>query len=401
MISFIMGQEITEWDPFITLMDHDGSIMYGPTALSAQLTKANHASIAFNSKRHQYLVVYNDSRNGNADVFGIILDEAGNIVKADFAVNASKGEQINAYACYNSTDDTFLINWEDFRYVSAWQEPGNIYGALLNGDGTSIKNDIAICDDHEAPDAGDQRVQNIAYNSDRNEFLATWWDSRPALNGTGIMGRIIMSDGTPAGPDFVVADAPKAQSFPHLVYVEKRKKYFAIWDDSRNESTTGVDVYARWLDATGQPEGDDFPICAQTGNQRYSDLAYSPLMDQFLIAWRVEVEEEVLAEGGSGHIKESGGNVMGKIYGMPAFLTGRVVESQTGTPIDAARVTVMGLGMPRFETANIGGWFNIPDENQRQGTYMIMVYKRGYRIGFTTAKFQGEPLKITIELEKR
>ena len=127
--------------------------MYGPTALSAQLTKANHASIAFNSKRHQYLVVYNDSRNGNADVFGIILDEAGNIVKADFAVNASKGEQINAYACYNSTDDTFLINWEDFRYVSAWQEPGNIYGALLNGDGTSIKNDIAICDDHEAPDA--------------------------------------------------------------------------------------------------------------------------------------------------------------------------------------------------------------------------------------------------------
>ena len=237
MISFIMGQEITEWDPFITLMDHDGGIMYGPTALSAQLTKANHASIAFNSKRHQYLVVYNDSRNGNADVFGIILDEAGNIVKADFAVNASKGEQINAYACYNSTDDTFLINWEDFRYVSAWQEPGNIYGALLNGDGTSIKNDIAICDDHEAPDAGDQRVQNIAYNSDRNEFLATWWDSRPALNGTGIMGRIIMSDGTPAGPDFVVADAPKAQSFPHLVYVEKRKKYFAIWDDSRNEST--------------------------------------------------------------------------------------------------------------------------------------------------------------------
>ena len=81
MISFIMGQEITEWDPFITLMDHDGGIMYGPAALSAQLTKANHASIAFNSKRHQYLVVYNDSRNGNADVFGIILDEAGNIVK--------------------------------------------------------------------------------------------------------------------------------------------------------------------------------------------------------------------------------------------------------------------------------------------------------------------------------
>ena len=30
MISFIMGQEITEWDPFITLMAHDGDIIYGP-----------------------------------------------------------------------------------------------------------------------------------------------------------------------------------------------------------------------------------------------------------------------------------------------------------------------------------------------------------------------------------
>jgi hypothetical protein len=92
---------------------------------------------------------------------------------------------------------------------------------------------------------------------------------------------------------------------------------------------------------------------------------------------------------------------MGKIYGMPAFLTGRVVERQNSSPVDAARVTVMGPGMPRFETANSGGWFNIPDENQRQGTYIIIVYKRGYRIGFASAKFEGEPLKITIELEKR
>ena len=70
------------------------------------------------------------------------------------------------------------------------------------------------------------------------------------------------------------------------------------------------------------------------GTQRYSELAYNPLMDQFLIAWRDEVEEEVLVEGGSGHIKESGGNIMGKIYGMPAFLTGRIVERQTNSPVN-------------------------------------------------------------------
>ena len=410
MVAFVMGQDITEWDPFITIMDHDGGGMYGPAAISAQLTKANHTNIAFNSKRRQYLVVYNDSRNGNADVFGIILDEAGNIVKADFAVNASKGEQINAYVCYNPADDTYLVNWEDFRNVSQWRDQGDIYGALLDGAGNIAVPDIPMCDDHESTTAGDQRHNNIAYNPDKNEFFVSWTDTRPTLDNVGIVGRFIRADGTPAGPDFTAADAPESQIFPHAVYVQKRKQYFMIWDDSRNDApgtpwrdAKNRDPYAKWLSDTGGPAGPDIPLAINDGVQRYSDLAYNPLMDRFLIAWRDEVNEEVLSEGdpSGGHITESGGNIMGKIYGMPAFLTGRVVERQTNSPVDAARVTVMGLGMPRFETANIGGWFNIPDEDQRQGTYIIMVYKRGYRIGFTTAKFQGEPLKITIELEKR
>ena len=85
---------------------------------------------------------------------------------------------------------------------------------------------------------------------------------------------------------------PGSQSFPHVVYIEKKKKYFAIWDDSRTSAATGVDVYGRWLDKTGQPAGDDFPICNEAGGQHYSELAYSPLMDRFLIVWRVDVEDE-------------------------------------------------------------------------------------------------------------
>ena len=31
MVSFIMGQDITEWDPFITIMDHDGGTCTVPS----------------------------------------------------------------------------------------------------------------------------------------------------------------------------------------------------------------------------------------------------------------------------------------------------------------------------------------------------------------------------------
>ncbi len=401
MVSFIMGQEITEWDPFVTRLDSAGNTTMEAFPLSEQLTKANHANIVFNSNRRQYLVVYNDSRYGTADIFGVIIDENGGIVKEDFAINTSAGQQMNAYACYNSKDDTYLINWEDFRHAATWEEPGDIYGALLDGDGNILINDIAMCDDYGQDNAGDQRVQHITYNPDRNEFLATWWDSRPSLDGNGVVGRIIKADGSPGGPDFVVADAPGSQSFPHVVYIEKKKKYFAIWDDSRTSAETGVDVYGRWLDKTGKPERADFPICNDVGVQHYSELAYSPLMDRFLIVWRVDVEDEPTVPGGSGHVKESGGNVMGKIYGVPSFLTCRIVDQENGKPLEGAKVFVLGRSMPAIETTNIGGWVNIPKRRQPNGTYLIIAFHTGYKPGFELLNTTGEPMRHTIQLTKR
>jgi hypothetical protein len=249
-------------------------------------------------------------------------------------------------------------------------------------------------------------VQNIVYNPDRNEFLASWWDSSPSLEGGGgVRGRIINSDGIPEGSDYVVADAPGFQSFPHLVYVEDRQMYFAVWDDNRNENpeTEGEneDVYANWLDSAGEPVGSaDIPICIEERNQGYSEVAYSPVMDRFLIVWRDEVEEEVLEEGGSGHVVESGGNVMGKIYGLPSFLTGRVVEQNTGSPVEDAFVIVLGPSSPSLKKTNIGGWFNITENKQTKGTYLIMVFKFGYHITIESVNYEDEPSKPMLEMKR-
>ena len=142
MVVFCMEQPVTGWDPFITIVNSTGAVLAGPLCLSAQPTNANHAFIVFNPARRQYLIAYNDSRSGNQDVFGVIVDEKGAVVKADFPICTAPGEQQNPFVCYNPANDTFLINWEDFRNVATWTEPGDMYGALLDGDGTIIKADI-------------------------------------------------------------------------------------------------------------------------------------------------------------------------------------------------------------------------------------------------------------------
>ena len=407
MVAFIMGQEITEWDPFIAILNGTGETLLEPYPIAENLTKANHPSIAFNSKRRQYLVTYNDSRKGNADVFGVILAEDGSIIKEDFPISTSGGEQINSFACYNPTNDNFLVNWEDFRNVTEWMQFGDIYGALINGDGTVANDSIPLCDDHGQENEGDQRHNNIAYNPDRNEFLVSWTDTRPSLVNVGVAGRFVKGDGTMPEPDFTVVDGPGSQIFPHAAYVQKRQQYFVIWDDSRADPDTNWrdvkerDVYARWISYAGMPIGSDIPICTKAGSQRYSEVAYNPLMDRFLITWRDEVDEEVPVPGGSGHIVESGGNVMGKVYGMPSFLTCRVIETETDQPVESAHMLIAGLGFMQMRKTEIGGWINIPQIRQRHGKYFIIAFKRGYRPAFTIMQYTGQQQIVTLKITLR
>jgi len=408
MVAFCMEQPETTWDPFVTRIDHDGTILSDPIPLSEQPPKANHPFIAFNSVRRQYLIAYNDSRNGDHDIFGVIVDENGNVVKEDFSICTAVGQQQNPYISYNPTDDTYLMNWEDFRHVPTWTENGDIYGALLDGDGNMLVSDIPMCDDYGMDNEGGQWLNNIAYNPDRNEFLVCWFDTRPTLNLTGIVGRFFSADGTPAGPDFTLADAPGAQLWSNLVYIQEKKMYFLVWMDERNSEidedwsdSDNWDIYAKWLSPSGESIGPDIPLCTAERSQTYPVAAYSPVEDRLLIAWRDELEEDVPSGTGSGHVTESGGNIMGKVYGVPSFFSGRVVEQGSGEPVEGASVTVVGLGYERTVMSNIGGWFNLPERFQSIGNYVAVIRKKGYLKAIETSIYKGEPLKITVELNKK
>jgi hypothetical protein len=409
MVVFCMQQPDTGWDPFITIIDSTGAILSGPFCLSAQPTNANHAFIVFNTAKRQYLIAYNDSRNGKQDVFGVIVDENGTVVKEDFPICTAQGEQQNPFICYNPTNDTYLMNWEDFRNVATWTEPGDMYGALLDGEGNIIKADIPIVDDHGENDAGGQWLNSIAYNPDRKEFLVSWMDTRPSLNSSvGIVGRFFKPDGSPVGPDFTLVDTVGSQYWHQSLYIPEKKRYVVVWQDTRNDApdatplnTKNTDIYARSFNSKGEPVDTEIPLITEPRNQQYAVVAYCPLMDRLLFAWRDELEEEIPGGGGSGHVTESGGNIMGKIIGAQAFLTCRILEKGTGIPVDDVKVLITGPSLPKIRNTNIGGWFNIAKGNQRKGTYSIFAYKAGYRIGIQSVVYTGEPLHSIVELTKR
>ncbi len=60
-----------------------------------------------------------------------------------------------------------------------------------------------------------------------------------------------------------------------------------------------------------------------------------------------------------------------------------------------------GSSLASIETTARGGWFNIVKVDQRSGTYLIPAYKSGYHMRTTSVTYAGEPLNITMEVEKR
>jgi hypothetical protein len=317
------------FDEYGAICSSTGDSVKQPFVISGQPRSQMHTRLAFNSNRHEYFVVYNSSESGSPDIKGVIIAEDGTPVSGEIMINDTPGDQYNPFIAYNPADDTYLLNWEDFRNVPTWEQNGEIYGALLDSDGNVLVNDIPMIDDFGTADEGDQRLNEVTYNPDKNQFLVCWTDMAPSLDNAGIRGRFITADGKLAGPIFTMVDGRGPQLFPHAIYVSSRKSYFMMWEDGRNQEDpdtawrefTNLDIYGKWMSANGRQFSDEVVFCEDPGVQRYSSISYSEKSERFLVTWQDIVDEDLNlgeTDDQSGqHVKEAGGNVYAIAYGKP------------------------------------------------------------------------------------
>lgn len=293
MIAFTVGTQppSTQFnETFILLLDSEGSILYGPSSLSSTAWNANHPDIVFNTAEQRYLVIFNDKyifpERTEIDNVGFFLSDNGSILSGPFRIGTGDGAHFAPSIDYNPTDNTYILAWEDFRHAKgAWYNgPNDIYGAVLDSTGALLA-DIPVVEDCGSADEGSSQViPSVAYNSDDNEFIVAWSDTRPSLQGMGVMGRLFHADGTAKGADFIISDTAGSQGAPYVVYVPEEKKYFAVWFDLR--SLLSLDIYGKWLNPDGTAAGSDTLMYRGMGSQMLPAAAYSPASECFLIVWR-------------------------------------------------------------------------------------------------------------------
>lgn len=176
-----------------------------------------------------FLVVWDDERNADPDIYGTRVSGAGvPLDPAGIAITRAADAQQNPSVAWNGRE-AFVV-WGDTRDGVSF----DIYGARVATNGTVVDTSgLALC-----TQSGDQDEAAVSWNGSR--FLVAWADWR---NGTNtdydIYATRVNTNGTVADAGgFLVAEASGYQGAPALARLGTNT--LVTWTDMRRDS----DVYA-------------------------------------------------------------------------------------------------------------------------------------------------------------
>ena len=167
-----------------------------------------------------------------------------------------------------AVDDTsnprkFLVAWEDMRGGSNTK----IYGQLINSGGSLYNsNRIISFQDSAGSGSNDAVIVNsrqtrptVSYDAVNQRYFVMWQDERnssTSMANIDLFGQFVNLDGSLSGANYSISSAASNQLAPAIAYDPYFKRFLAVWKDARNinpPGTSASDIYGQ-LFSIGQPQ---------------------------------------------------------------------------------------------------------------------------------------------------
>jgi hypothetical protein len=249
------------------------------SALNVEVITSTQPAIAYNAAANQYLVVY--AREASPlvnDIYGRLVGADGAFAGAAFAISNEVHNQANPAVAYDATSGEYLVVWYDDRDLAGtgW----NIYGQRVAANGTLSGGVISI-----STAAGDQYDPVVDWSGAADEYLVGWRDGRDfATTGYDIYAQRVSASGTPAGANVGVVTVAGNQTAPHINYLTSVARYNVLWSDDRNAGSW--DIYAQSVNGDGTLYGREVAYFVFSGEQRRPAGDFSPQSDRGLVTWQ-------------------------------------------------------------------------------------------------------------------
>ena len=206
-----------------------------------------------------------------------ILDGMGMAVGENVTATTVTYMQGYPALAYVPDSDMFWIVWTEMYAITAQR--------ILT---TGLLADVPFTIAQGTTEMRDPSISNV---SDRGEFLVTWSNTRNVLlqqsldpMGGGysdIYARRVVSTGVPTGESFRISSTGNATREPRTIYLPGRDQYFVVWVNV-DYVNHNQNVHARWISATGELVGHDFPVAVVPEDQYCAAAAGS---GPVLVVW--------------------------------------------------------------------------------------------------------------------
>ncbi|MDM7926782.1 MAG: T9SS type A sorting domain-containing protein [bacterium] len=255
-------------------------------------------------------------------------------------VSTAAGDQGFAQVGYDPNLDRYLVVWEDNRLGNANTD---IYGRLLEGDGTPVGESFPICT-AENP----QYWPHLDFDPKLNRYLVVFEDWRKGPNNGDIRGVFVTSagklaDAPTSDPDhsFSISSHDSSIYTCSVAFNYNENVFLAVWGDYRNKKpsdrySVGVDVFGQIILADGtlanpSDPAVNFPVLAdQWIQESVADVTYNPFVNEFMVVCGTDAGQ-VLGQRVNhlGRLVDKDGTVMlGKTGGSPsAFVVSPVFQN--------------------------------------------------------------------------
>ena len=281
-------------------------------------------AVAYNSRHHEYLVLWHNKWSGNRDIYARRVSETGKLLSW-FAVSAGPHDRVQPAVAYNATNDQYLVVWmynangdgstyeiwgrtvawngssmgAEFQIITwpnrtfwtpsvAWNGYRNEYLVVWNAlDATTgLPTDVAhallsasgvklfgtIISSAEQPHQAD-----VTYNVAADEYLVVWRRMWTASDGDIRAARVSGGSGTVVSPPglFTINAETEDQLLP-AVTTNQQQRYMVVWQHAFPGPCCDWDIRGQELDVNGNLVGSALRIARTTDDETYPDVAARP-----------------------------------------------------------------------------------------------------------------------------
>ena len=191
---------------------------------------------------------------------------------------------------WSAERNEYLVVWEDDRFRET--RGSDVRGRRVAANGRRLGNDFPISGSRAT---GCDCRPAVTWNAAASRYLVVWEDGRnESARGFDIYGRVVRPNGKRLGPDFRISGnrAVGSEGRPAVAWNATDDEYFVVWQDTRRYANLGWEIYGRRLGGAATPLGGDLRLtgAGSTNDDIEPAVAWSPATNRYVVVWEAARE---------------------------------------------------------------------------------------------------------------